>query len=281
MIIAQQLVDVRQAVREARRRGQTVGCVPTMGALHAGHESLISTCREECGFTAATIFVNPTQFGPQEDFARYPRPGEEDLSRCRGAGVDLVFLPAVELIYPAGFSTHVEVEGLSQILEGAVRPGHFRGVATIVLKLLNIVAPDRAYFGRKDFQQQLLVRKMCRELDLPVEIRTCATVREPDGLALSSRNRYLSADERQTALCLYQSLQLAQQRLTRGDEDVRAIAGDMQKLLETAGARPDYAVIADPETLVELTAPMQNMVALVAARVGRTRLIDNLSITCR
>jgi pantoate--beta-alanine ligase len=280
MIIAQQLVDVRQAVREARRRGQTVGCVPTMGALHAGHESLIRACREECGFTAATIFVNPTQFGPQEDFARYPRPGEEDLSRCRGAGVDLVFLPAVELIYPAGFSTHVEVEGLSHILEGAVRPGHFRGVATVVLKLLNIVAPDRAYFGRKDFQQQLLVRKMCRELDLPVEIRTCATVREPDGLALSSRNRYLSANDRQTALCLYQSLQLAQQRLTRGDEDVRAIAGDMQKLLETAGARPDYAVIADPETLVELTAPMQNMVALVAARVGRTRLIDNLLITC-
>ncbi len=280
MIIAQQLADVRQAVREARRRGQTVGCVPTMGALHAGHESLIRACREECGFTAATIFVNPTQFGPQEDFARYPRPGEEDLSRCRGAGVDLVFLPAVELIYPAGFSTHVEVEGLSQILEGAVRPGHFRGVATVVLKLLNIVAPDRAYFGRKDFQQQLLVRKMCRELDLPVEIRTCATVREPDGLALSSRNRYLSANERQAALCLYQSLQLAQQRLTRGDEDVRAIAGDMQKLLETAGARPDYAVIADPETLVELTAPMQNMVALVAARVGRTRLIDNLLITC-
>jgi pantoate--beta-alanine ligase len=280
MIIAQQLVDVRQAVREARRRGQTVGCVPTMGALHAGHESLIRACREECGFTAATIFVNPTQFGPQEDFARYPRPGEEDLSRCRGAGVDLVFLPAVELIYPPGFSTHVEVEGLSRILEGAVRPGHFRGVATVVLKLLNIVAPDRAYFGRKDFQQQLLVRKMCRELDLPVEIRTCPTVREPDGLALSSRNRYLSANDRQTALCLYQSLQLAQQRLTRGDEDVRAIAGDMQKLLETAGARPDYAVIADPETLVELTAPMQNMVALVAARVGRTRLIDNLLITC-
>ncbi len=202
------------------------------------------------------------------------------MSRCRGAGVDLVFLPTVEMIYPAGFSTHVEVEGLSHILEGAVRPGHFRGVATVVLKLLNIVAPDRAYFGRKDFQQQLLVRKMCRELDLPVEIRTCATVREPDGLALSSRNRYLSADERQTALCLYQSLQLAQQRLTRGDEDVRAIGGDMRNLLETAGARPDYAVIADPETLVELTAPMQNMVALVAAHVGRTRLIDNLSITC-
>lgn len=280
MIIAQQLADVRQAVREARRRGQTVGCVPTMGALHAGHESLIRACREECGFTAATIFVNPTQFGPQEDFARYPRPGEEDLSRCRGAGVDLVFLPAVELIYPAGFSTHVEVEGLSHILEGAVRPGHFRGVATVVLKLLNIVAPDRAYFGRKDFQQQLLVRKMCRELDLPVEIRTCATVREPDGLALSSRNRYLSANDRQTALCLYQSLQLAQQRLTRGDEDVRAIAGDMRRFLEAAGARPDYAVIADPETLAELTAPMQNMVALVAARVGRTRLIDNLLITC-
>lgn len=275
MIIAQQVADVRQAVREARRRGRTVGCVPTMGALHAGHESLIRASREECGFTATTIFVNPTQFGPNEDFTRYPRPLEDDLSRCRNAGVDLVFVPEVSTLYPAGFSTHVEVEGLSQILEGAVRPGHFRGVATVVLKLLNIVDADRAYFGRKDFQQQLLVRKMCRELDLPVEIRTCPTVREPDGLALSSRNRYLSADERQTALCLYRSLQLAQERLASGEQNVPAIAADMRKLLETAGARPNYAVIADSETLAELAAPAPHMVALVAAHVGRTRLIDN------
>jgi pantoate--beta-alanine ligase len=279
MIIAQQLADVRQAVHEARDRGRTVGCVPTMGALHAGHESLMRACREECAFTAITIFVNPTQFGPAEDLARYPRPLEEDLSRCRTAGADLVFVPDVETLYPGGFSTYVEVEGLSRVLEGAARPGHFRGVATVVLKLLNIIAADRAYFGRKDFQQQLLVRKMCRELDLPVEIRTCPTVREPDGLALSSRNRYLSAGERQTALCLYRALQLAQERLQRGERDVPAVAGAMRNLLETAGARPDYAVIADPETLNELKLCGQNMVALVAAQVGRTRLIDNVPIT--
>jgi pantoate--beta-alanine ligase len=279
MIIAQKLADVRQAVLEARRLGRTVGCVPTMGALHAGHESLVRICREECGFTAVTIFVNPTQFGPAEDFARYPRPLDVDLSRCRAAGVDLVFVPAVETLYPAGFSTYVEVEGLSRVLEGASRPGHFRGVATVVLKLLNIVGADRAYFGRKDFQQQLLVRKMCRELDLGVEIRTCPTVREPDGLALSSRNRYLSAGERLTALSLYRALQLAQERLERGERDVPAVSGAMRNLLETAGAQPDYAVVADPETLDELKVPNQNMVALVAAQVGRTRLIDNLPIT--
>jgi pantoate--beta-alanine ligase len=278
MIVAEHVADVRVAVREARRDDRSVGCVPTMGALHAGHESLIQTCRDECDFAAVTIFVNPKQFGPEEDFARYPRPLEDDLARCRRANVDLVFVPAVETLYPAAFSTYVEVEPLSRVLEGASRPGHFRGVATIVLKLLNIVQPDRAYFGRKDFQQQQLVRKMCRELDLPVEIRTCPTVREPDGLALSSRNRYLNAGERQTALSLYQSLQLAQERLHRGERNVRAVAGEMQRLIEAAGARPDYATIADPDSLEELSAPSQNMVALVAAHVGRTRLIDNLPI---
>jgi pantoate--beta-alanine ligase len=279
MIVAEQVADVRRAVREARRRDCAVGCVPTMGALHAGHESLIRASRDECEFTAVTIFVNPKQFGPHEDFARYPRPLEDDLARCRGAGVDLVFVPTVETLYPAGFSAYVDVEPLSRVWEGASRPGHFRGVATVVLKLLNIVQPDRAYFGRKDFQQQLLVRKMCREVDLPVEIRTCPTLREPDGLALSSRNRYLNAGERQTALSLYRSLQLALERLQRGERDVRAVASEMRSLLEAAGARPDYAIIADPETLDELTVPTPDMVALVAAQVGQTRLIDNWPIT--
>jgi pantoate--beta-alanine ligase len=279
MIVAEQVADVRGALREARSGARNVGCVPTMGALHAGHESLIRACREECGFTAVTIFVNPTQFGPAEDFSRYPRPLEDDLALCRRAGVDLVFVPTVEVLYPEGFSTFVEVESVSGILEGAARPGHFRGVATVVLKLLNIVQPDRAYFGRKDFQQQLLVRKMGRELDLPVEIRTCPTIREPDGLALSSRNRYLSASERQTALSLYRSLQLAEERLRGGQRDVRTVAGEMRRLIESAGAKADYTVIANPDTLEELAAPQQNMVALVAAQVGRTRLIDNLPIT--
>jgi pantoate--beta-alanine ligase len=266
-------------VREARRRDRAIGCVPTMGALHAGHESLIQASRAECGFTVVTIFVNPTQFGPQEDFARYPRPLEDDLGCCRRAGVDLVFAPAVEVVYPAGFSTYVDVEPLSQILEGTHRPGHFRGVATVVLKLLNVVAADRAYFGQKDYQQQLLVRKMCREFDVPVEIRTCPTVREPDGLALSSRNRYLSADERQAALSLSRCLKLAEERLRRGERDVRGVAGEMRQLLEAAGARPDYAIVADSESLEELTVPRPNMVGLVAAHVGRTRLIDNWPIT--
>jgi pantoate--beta-alanine ligase len=279
MIVAEQVADVRGAVREARRGDCAVGCVPTMGALHAGHESLIRDSREECGFTAVTIFVNPKQFGPNEDFARYPRPLEDDLARCRAASVDLVFVPTVETLYPAGFSTYVDVEPLSGIWEGASRPGHFRGVATVVLKLLNIVQPDRAYFGRKDFQQQLLVRKMCRELDLPVEIRTCPTLRESDGLALSSRNRYLNADERQTALSLYRSLKLAEERLQSGERNVKAVAGEMRSLLETAGARPDYAIIADPDSLEELTVPSPHMVALIAAYVGRTRLIDNWPIT--
>jgi pantoate--beta-alanine ligase len=279
MIVAQQVADVRQAVSDALRRDRRPGCVPTMGALHAGHESLIRTCRDECGFTVVTIFVNPTQFGPQEDFTRYPRPLEDDLAVCRRSGVDLVFVPSVNALYPAGFGTFVDVERLSQILEGAARPGHFRGVATIVLKLLNIVQPARAYFGQKDYQQQLLVRKMCRDLDLPVEIRTCPTVRESDGLALSSRNRYLDAGERRTALSLYRSLQLAEDRVRSGERDVRLIAGQMQRLLEEGGARVDYATVVDPQSLDELTVPAQNMIALVAADVGRTRLIDNRPIT--
>jgi pantoate--beta-alanine ligase len=278
MIVAQQVADLRHTLQQARRRGRSIGCVPTMGALHAGHESLIHACRKDCGFAVVTIFVNPTQFGPQEDFARYPRPLEDDLAACRRAGVNLVFAPSVETLYPAGFSTFVDVEPLSRTLEGAARPGHFRGVATVVLKLLNIVQPSRAYFGRKDYQQQLLVRKMCRDLDLPVEIRTCPTIREPDGLALSSRNRYLDAGQRQAALSLYRCLQVAEERLRQGEEDVRAIAGQMRRVLEGAGASPDYAAIVDPESLDELTIPAPNMVALVAARVGSTRLIDNLPI---
>jgi pantoate--beta-alanine ligase len=275
----EEVADVREAVREARRVKRTVGCVPTMGALHAGHESLIRASKSECGFTVVTIFVNPKQFGPQEDFARYPRPLDDDLKLCQSAGVDFVFVPAVETVYPPGFSTYVDVAPLSGILEGASRPGHFRGVATVVLKLLHMVQPDRAYFGCKDYQQQLLMRKMCRDLDLPVEIRTCPTVRAPDGLALSSRNQYLNAGERQAALSLYKSLQLAAELLQRGNVDLRAITSDMRRLLEAAWVQPDYAIIADPYTLEELAAPTQNMVALVAAHVGRTRLIDNLPIT--
>jgi pantoate--beta-alanine ligase len=280
MIVLEQVADVRRAVQDARRRMLTVGCVPTMGALHAGHGSLIEAARGECRFVVVTIFVNPTQFGPQEDFAKYPRPLENDLAACRQAGVDLVFVPAAESLYPPGFGTFVDVEPLSRILEGAFRPGHFRGVATIVLKLLNIVRPDAAYFGAKDFQQQLLVRKMCRDLDLDVEIRSCPTIREPDGVALSSRNRFLEGADRQKAVVLSQALLLAERRLKGGEQNVRAVCAEMWRHMESAGGVAiDYATVADPETLDELAAPISKMIALVAARVGPTRLIDNRSIS--
>lgn len=279
MKMADDVDELREQIAEARRRGDWIGAVPTMGALHAGHLSLMETARLECDFVVATIFVNPTQFGPNEDFERYPRTLEQDLAACSRAGVDLVFCPTRDLMYPDEYGTFVEVEGLTNVWEGAFRPGHFRGVATIVLKLLNCIAPDVAYFGRKDYQQQALIRKMCRELDLPVEIRTCPTVREADGLALSSRNQYLSPAERQSALALSQCLRLARNRLTAGETDVAAVRAAMREQLDRDKAiQVDYVTVAHPETLRELSEPLPEMVALVAARIGRTRLIDNLLI---
>ena len=279
LVATPEIPVVRRAITEARRRGQRIGCVPTMGALHAGHVSLIHNARERCGFVVVTVFVNPTQFGPNEDLEKYPRSLEADLEACRKVGVDLVFHPATETIYPAGSKTFVHVEELSTILEGAFRPGHFRGVATVVTQLLNIVLPDEAFFGQKDYQQQLLIRQMCRDLHLPVEVRTCPTIREPDGLALSSRNAYLSDHERQLALTLSQALNLARDRCAAGETDLEAIRQSMLAHLKSQpGVEVDYATIAHPETLEEPAAPLPEMVALVAAGVGQTRLIDNLVI---
>ncbi len=275
--IAESVEDVRAAVSFAKRHGQSVGFVPTMGALHAGHGSLIERARSECGFVVASIFVNPTQFGPNEDFNRYPRPRERDLELCREAGADLVFYPSVETMYPPGYRTYVEVSGLSEILEGAVRPGHFRGVATVVTKLFLIVLADKAYFGQKDYQQQTLIRVMTRELNLPTEIVTCETIRDADGLAMSSRNAYLSSAERSAGLCLSQALRLAESLLHQGERDVCKLEEAMRSQVETTpGAKLDYAVIVHPETLSALTAVEPIMVALIAARFGTTRLIDNL-----
>ena len=279
LLVTSDFGEVRRAVAAARSRGVSIGCVPTMGALHAGHVSLLQQARTETGYVATTIFVNPAQFGPQEDLARYPRPVELDLKLCRDADVDLVFMPDAAAIYPEGFATWVEVAGLSTVLEGASRPGHFRGVATVVLKLLNIVQPDRAYFGAKDYQQQTLIRRMARDLDLPVEIVVCPTVREPDGLALSSRNVYLSKGERKSALALNEGLQLAERRLRDGERDVAGVSQAMRDHLNSRpGVVADYTVIADPDTLEPLAKPQPRMVALVAAKVGATRLIDNLMI---
>lgn len=268
--------DLRGILDSVRQKGQRIGLVPTMGALHAGHLRLIETARQECDYVVVSIFVNPTQFGPGEDFERYPRPLQEDLNCCREAGVDLVFHPARETMYTPGFQTYVEVEGVSALWEGAFRPSHFRGVATIVLKLFLLTQPHVAYFGLKDYQQQVLVKTMCRDLHVPVEIRTCPIVRDSDGLAVSSRNQYLSREERQSALALSQSLKLAEEHLQAGETDLSRLRKQMQEHLESKpGVTVDYATVVHPETLEELAQPQPEMVALVAARVGGTRLIDN------
>lgn len=275
MQVVERIADVRAALRTVRLSGASLGFVPTMGALHAGHVSLMQAARREQGFVAVSIFVNPTQFAPHEDLQKYPRPRERDLGLCRDAGVDLVFYPAVAEMYPADASTYVTVESLTSSWEGAIRPGHFRGVTTVVAKLFHIIPADVAYFGQKDFQQQAVIRKMVRDLDLPIEIRTCATIRDPDGLAMSSRNAYLSPPERQAGLCLSRALNLGAIRYRDGSSP-ESIAAEMQHLIAAEpGAELDYATVADPVTLLELKERQPQVVALVACRVGTTRLIDN------
>lgn len=277
MELIEDVDQLRRAVRDNRRR--RVGFVPTMGALHAGHLSLAERARAECGFVVVSIFVNPTQFAPGEDLADYPRPREADHAACRDAGVDVVFEPSVETMYPSGFATTVEVSGLSAVLEGRHRPTHFRGVTTVVAKLLNLVQPDVAYFGRKDFQQLQLVRRMCRDLNLPIEIVGCPTTREPDGLAMSSRNVYLSPEERERALSLHRELERVRD-LAGWNADVGALRREFaERLAAEPGIEVDYATIVDPDTLEEIDTPRAEMIAVVAARVGSTRLIDNVLIT--
>jgi pantoate--beta-alanine ligase len=275
-LVITQIAELRRALTAARKDGHRIGCVPTMGALHPGHISLIAQARQSADVVVATIFVNPSQFGPNEDLSKYPRPLEADLNACVEAGVDIVFLPTVESLYPADFNTWVTVDGLSSVLEGAVRPDHFRGVATIVLKLFNIVQPDVACFGQKDYQQQALIRRMVRDLDVPVQIITCPTVREPDGLALSSRNVYLNPAERRAATVLSRGLQMAEVQLRGGNPDIAAVAANVRTLLASESlVKPDYVAIVDPDSLTSLEQPQPRMAVLLAARVGPTRLIDN------
>ena len=264
------------AVRELQCGGKTVGLVPTMGALHEGHLSLVRRAKNECDVAVATIFVNPTQFAPQEDFSMYPRTLAADLQLLAAANCDLVFVPSREAMYPPEASTFIEPPEVAQPLEGVCRPGHFRGVATVVLKLFNIIPADRAYFGQKDFQQALVIRRMAQDLNVPLEVVVCPIIREPDGLAMSSRNRYLSPSERQRALALSRALNLVQEQVSRGERDAVALKGQMQEVLEGAGIeRVDYATIADPETLADVKRLNGPAVALIAAYVGTTRLIDN------
>jgi pantoate--beta-alanine ligase len=267
--------ELRSHLAAARGSGLSVGLVPTMGALHEGHLSLVDACRRDGGLTVVTIFVNPAQFGPGEDFERYPRNLTADFELLAGRGADLVFAPETEVIYGADHATYVEIGGPALPLEGEFRAGHFRGVATVVLKLFHLVQPDRAYFGRKDFQQSLVVRRMVADLELPIEIVVCPIVREPDGLALSSRNAYLSSHERRRALAISQSLRQAGKLVDAGMRDAAAIMAEMHEMLRAADLQVDYVAICDPQTLEPIGQIDAPAVALVAARVGATRLIDN------
>lgn len=275
-----QVVTTIEAVRAARRQWAEVGFVPTMGFLHAGHLSLVQQAKAENGVAIASIFVNPTQFGPNEDFASYPRDTPRDLALLEAAGCDLVWMPSVEEIYPAGFSSYVEVEGVTEPLEGARRPGHFRGVATVVTKLFNVVQPTKAYFGQKDAQQTVVIRQFVRDLAMPVEVVIAPTIREADGLAMSSRNSYLNAEQRAAAPVLYRALTAAQAAHAAGQTDAEAIR---QLMLETLAQEPlaqvDYVSIADPRSLQELTSIDQHGALIsLAVRIGKTRLIDNLVV---
>jgi len=273
--IVHEIAELKAAVQSARAAGRRIGVVPTMGALHEGHLSLVDAARQDCDFIVATIFVNPTQFGPGEDFSKYPRTLAKDVELLTPRGVDLVFAPEASAIYGPEHVTKVILSGPALSLEGDFRPTHFEGVATIVLKLFNLVQPDRAYFGRKDFQQAMVVQRMVADLDVPVEVIVCPTVREADGLAMSSRNVYLSAEERRRALSLSQALSLAKRLIAGGELDVATILKRMRDVLTVADAEIDYVAICSARTLAPLTQVDGPAVALIAARIGKTRLIDN------
>ncbi len=265
-----------------RMHGRTIGFVPTMGALHDGHLSLVKMAREENDITAVSIFVNPTQFGPSEDLSKYPRDIEGDMGKLRDENVDILFLPDDSLMYPEGFSTYVEVTGLSERLCGAFRPGHFRGVATVVVKLFNIVSPVRAYFGQKDFQQTLVIKRLVKDLNMPVDVVVCPTVRETSGLAMSSRNAYLSAKEREAAVSIYWCLTRASEAIKSGIIDVSKIK---EVMLDVLRAEPliseiQYCSVYDPERLTELERVGNEALVAVAVKMGETRLIDNMLVQC-
>jgi len=255
------------------------GLVPTMGFLHEGHLSLIRRAREECSSVCVSIFVNPTQFSPDEDLDAYPRDLENDLSLLEAEGVDLVWTPTVDEMYPSEYQTWIMVEKLTQVLEGANRPGHFRGVATVVAKLFNAVQPDRAYFGQKDAQQAIVIQRMARDLNFHLEVVVCPTLREPDGLAMSSRNTYLDRDQRSAATILYRALTAAVEAFETGENNADALRDLMSDALSTEPlARTQYVSVADPETLEEITGPVDRALLLMAVYVGETRLIDNVVI---
>lgn len=269
--------EMRQAVAQAKATGARIGFVPTMGALHEGHGALIDASVAECDVTVVSIFVNPLQFGPSEDFHKYPRDLEADEAFCRARGVDLIFAPADEEMYPRENRTVVEVSELTEGLCGAFRPGHFRGVTTVVAKLFHIVTPDVAYFGQKDYQQAAVIRRMVEDLNFPLEIRTVPTVREPDGLAMSSRNRYLNPEERQAALALYRGLMAAREAFQKGERDAETIRELIRaEFRKEPLVREQYIEVVDADDLRPVSYIDGRVAVAVAAFVGDTRLIDNI-----
>ena len=279
MEVAKTIVSVRGLVKAARSKGKRIGFVPTMGALHIGHIFLIETAVKKSDFVVVSIFVNPAQFGPGEDFEKYPRPLEADLEICRKAGVDVVFAPACRQMYPSENLTWVNVEKLTEQLCGRFRPGHFRGVTTVCAKLFNIVAPDIAFFGQKDAQQAIVIKRMVVDLNVPLEIVVCPTVRSPDGLAVSSRNKYLTVEQKKDAVFVYKSLQKCREMVDVGITDSRTIITEMRKVLSRASSiEIEYISIVDAEMLQEVEYIAGRILIAVAVRIGSARLIDNILV---
>jgi pantoate--beta-alanine ligase len=279
METAKTVESAGKLIQQARKKGKTIGLVPTMGALHIGHISLIEAAKKKTGYVVVSIFVNPTQFGRGEDFERYPRPIEKDLQICREKGADLVFIPSVEQMYRGENLTWVNVEKLKETLCGAGRPGHFRGVATVCVKLFNIVGPDAAFFGQKDAQQSVIIKQVVKDLNMPLEIVVCPTVREPYGLAVSSRNQYLNVQQRKDALCLYNALQECQKLYGQGTTDTKILIEQMRKIIEQVPyTQIDYISIVDSESLENLKKIDRGALVALAVKIGSVRLIDNIMI---
>ena len=279
MQVAKTIAEIREWVALARGGSETVGLVPTMGALHAGHVSLIEAAVNRCDHVVVSLFVNPTQFGPSEDFDAYPRPLEEDVRICRDHGVQAVFAPGAREMYPRENLTWVTVETLTEPLCGVFRPGHFRGVTTVCTKLFNIVTPDVAFFGQKDAQQAIVIRRMVADLNMPLEIVVCPTVREPDGLAVSSRNQYLSPQERQDATVIYRSLKRCEELIRCGQTDAPTLVEEMHRVLgQVPALEVEYVSILDAEALEPVDPVRGRVLVAVAGRLGATRLIDNIVV---
>ncbi|WP_293443742.1 pantoate--beta-alanine ligase [Persephonella sp.] len=279
-MLIRKIKDMKQIVKRLKKEGKTIGFVPTMGYLHEGHTSLIRCSKKDNDITVVSIFVNPIQFGENEDLDRYPRDLDRDIRICEKEGVDYVFYPSAGEMYPEGFSTFVEVEGITKRLCGAFRPGHFRGVTTVVNKLFNIVQPDRAYFGEKDYQQLKVIQKMVRDLNIDVEVKGCPLIREKDGLALSSRNKYLTPEERKSALAISRALFRAKQMFERGERDPSKVVDEIKRIISSQPLVKEiqYVEVVDPEDLTPKKKLEKGDVVAVAVFVGNTRLIDNIKL---